>query len=241
MRRIINGIAEVRRAETRLLMPSVVVAALLLTFGFIAGQVMEGATLKFDRYVMFAFRSSADNFAAPVGPPWVQEMARDVTALGSFSVLGLLLVAVVGYLLLVRKREQALLVLVAVLGGVVINSLLKLAFGRPRQDLFAAAARVFTASFPSDHAALSSIAYMTLAALLARTVVSRAVRVYLTAVAITLVVLIGVSRVYLGVHYPTDILAGWCVGSAWALACWTIMTRLQQPRVSRAWKRGQSA
>ena len=240
MRRIINGIAEVRRAETRLLMPSVVVAALLLTFGFIAGQVMEGATLKFDRYVMFAFRSSADNFAAPVGPPWVQEMARDVTALGSFSVLGLLLVAVVGYLLLVRKREQALLVLVAVLGGVVINSLLKLAFGRPRQDLFAAAARVFTASFPSDHAALSSIAYMTLAALLARTVVSRAVRVYLTAVAITLVVLIGVSRVYLGVHYPTDILAGWCVGSAWALACWTIMTRLQ-PSVSRTWKSGQSA
>jgi undecaprenyl-diphosphatase len=234
MRRIINGIAEVRRAETRLLMPSVVVAALLLTFGFIAGQVMEGATLKFDRYVMFAFRSSSDDFAAPVGPPWVQEMARDVTALGSFSVLGLLLVAVVGYLLLVRKREQALLVLVAVLGGVVINSLLKLAFGRPRQDSFAAAARVFTASFPSDHAALSSIAYMTLAALLARTVAARAVRVYLMAVATTLVALIGVSRVYLGVHYPTDILAGWCVGSAWVLACWTIMTRLQQPRVSRA-------
>jgi undecaprenyl-diphosphatase len=233
MRRIINGIADGRRAGTWLLMPSVAVTALLLAFGFIAYEVMEGATLKFDRYVMFAFRSSADNFAAPVGPPWVQEMARDVTALGSFSVLGLLLVAVTGYLLLVRKREQALLVLVAVLGGVVINSLLKLAFGRPRQDLFAPAARVFTASFPSDHAALSIIAYLTLAALLARTIASRAVRIYLMAVAITLVVLIGASRVYLGVHYPTDILAGWCVGSAWALACWTIMTRLRPEEVAR--------
>jgi undecaprenyl-diphosphatase len=225
MRRIINGIAEVRRAEPRLLMPFFVVATLLLAFGFIAAAVMAGASLKFDRYVMFVFRSSANNFSAPVGPPWVQEMARDVTALGSFSVLGLLLVAVVGYLLLVRKREQALLFLVAVLGGVAVNSLLKVAFGRPRQDLFAPAARVFTASFPSDHAALSAIAYMTLAALLARTVASRAARIYLIAVAITLVILIGASRVYLGVHYPSDILAGWCVGSAWALACWTIMTR----------------
>jgi Membrane-associated phospholipid phosphatase len=203
------------------------VAALLLTFSFIAAAVMEGATLKFDRYVMFAFRSSANDFSAPVGPLWVQEMARDVTALGSFSVLGLLLVSVTGYLLLIRKREQALLVLVAVLGGVVVNSVLKLAFGRPRQDLFAPAARVFTASFPSDHAALSAIAYMTLAALLARTIASRPVRIYLIAVAITLVVLIGASRLYLGVHYPTDILAGWCVGSAWALACWALMTRLR--------------
>jgi undecaprenyl-diphosphatase len=226
MRRIIDGIAEVRRAEPRLLMPFCVVTALLLAFGLIAAAVMKGVTVEFDRYAIFAFRSSANNFSAPVGPPLVQEMARDVTALGSFSVLGLLLVAVTGYLLLVRKREQALLVLVAVLGGVVVNSLLKVAFGRPRQDLFAPAARVFTASFPRDHAAMSAIAYMTLAALLARTIASRPVRIYLMAVAITLVVLIGASRVYLGVHYPTDILAGWCVGSAWALACWTIMTRL---------------
>ena len=241
MRRIINWIAEVGRAETWLLMPFFAVAALLLTFGFITAAVMGGATLKFDRYVMFAFRSSANNFSAPVGPLWVQEMARDVTALGSFSVLGLLLVAVTGYLLLIRKRDQALLVLIAVLGGVVVNSLLKLAFGRPRQDLFAPAARVFTASFPSDHAALSAIAYMTLAALLARTTASRAVRIYLMAVAITLVVLIGASRVYLGVHYPTDILAGWCVGSAWALACWALMTRLGPGEMSRPGKNGQSA
>jgi undecaprenyl-diphosphatase len=235
MRRIMNWIREVWGAETWLLMPFFVVAALLLAFGFIADEVMEGATLQFDRYVMFAFRSSSNNFSAPIGPPWVQEMARDVTSLGSFSVLGLLLVAAVGYLLLIRKREQALLVLVAVLGGVAVNSLLKLAFGRPRQDLFAAAARVFTASFPSDHAALSAITYMTLAALLARTIASRAVRIYLIAVAITLVVLVGISRVYLGVHYPTDILAGWCIGSAWALACWTIMARLR-PGSARSYR-----
>jgi len=118
-------------------------------------------------------------------------------------------------------------VLAAVLGGVTINSLLKIQFARPRPDLFVPAAKVFTASFPSGHAALSAITYMTLAALLARMTVSPRLRVYFVAVAITLTFMIGVSRVYLGVHYPTDVLAGWCIGSAWALICWAIMTRLQ--------------
>ena len=208
--------------------PLFVVVGLILVFGFLADEVTEGATLAFDNYVMFAFRSSADNFSSPIGPIWVQEMARDVTSLGSFAVLGLLLVAVVGYLFLARKRASALLVLAAVGGGVALNSLLKFEFARPRPDLFVPAAKVFTASFPSGHAALSAITYMTLAALLSRTIQSRLLRHYFVAVAIILTFLIGLSRVYLGVHYPTDVLAGWCVGSAWALACWTTMTRLQR-------------
>ncbi|MDB5876513.1 MAG: phosphoesterase, partial [Ramlibacter sp.] len=88
-------------------------------------------------------------------------------------------------------------------------------------------AKVFTASFPSGHAALSAITYLTLAALLAKMTASHRVRYYFMAVAVALTCLIGVSRVYLGVHYPTDILAGWCIGSAWALMCWAVMTRLE--------------
>jgi undecaprenyl-diphosphatase len=152
-------------------------------------------------------------------------MARDVTSLGSFVVLGMVTFAVAVYLLLTGERSAALLVVVAVVGGMAVNSLLKIQFARPRPDLFVPAAEVFTASFPSGHAALSAITYLTMAALLARMTASRRLRYYLMAVAATLTCLIGVSRIYLGVHYPTDILAGWCIGSAWALLCWAVLTR----------------
>jgi undecaprenyl-diphosphatase len=138
------------------------------------------------------------------------------------------LFVVVGYLLLVGKRAAAWLVLVAVVGGVTLNTLLKLGFNRPRPDLVAPVVRVTTASFPSGHAALSAVAYLTLGALLAQTHVSRHLRIYFMSVGILLALLVGLSRVYLGVHYPTDVLAGWCLGSAWAWACWLVMTRLQQ-------------
>jgi undecaprenyl-diphosphatase len=214
-------------AETWLLISVFLVTTLLLTFGFIADEVMEGSTTTFDHTVILLFRSGSDNLSGPIGPRWVLEMARDITALGSIAVLGIVSFVVVAYLLLARSDAAALLVLVAVLGGMTINSLLKIQFARPRPDLFVPAAKVFTASFPSGHAALSAITYMTLAALLARMTVSRRLRVYFVAVAITLTFMIGVSRVYLGVHYPSDVLAGWCIGSAWALICWAIMTRLQ--------------
>lgn len=157
----------------------------------------------------------------------MQEAARDFTSLGSFAVLGTVTFAAVAYLLFTRARAAALLVLVAVLGGAAINSLLKLQFERPRPDLFVPAAKVFTASFPSGHAALSAITYLTLAALLGRMTDSRRLRYYYMSVAFALMCLIGASRVYLGVHYPTDVVAGWCFGSAWALMCWAVMTRLQ--------------
>ncbi len=226
MRRISSWIGKIWQTETWVLQVFLV-AALLLAFCLVAYEVIEGATLRFDRDVMFLFRNGSDNFSKPIGPAWVQEMARDVTSLGSFSVLIILLTAVIGYLLLARKRESAWLLLVAVLGGVAISSLLKFSVARPRPDLFDPAARVFTASFPSDHASLSAISYLTLAALLAATTVSRKIRVYFIVVALTLTFLIGLSRIYLGVHYPTDILAGWCIGSAWALGCWTVITRFQ--------------
>jgi undecaprenyl-diphosphatase len=214
-------------AETWLLGSVFIVATLLLAFGFIADEVMEGSTTALDQAIILLFRSGSDNLSGPIGLPWVREMARDITSLGSVTVLGIVSFVVVAYLLLARSRAEALLVLVAVLGGVAINSLLKIQFARPRPDLFVPAAKVFTASFPSGHAALSAITYMTLAALLTRTTVDQRLRYYFVAVAVALTFMIGVSRVYLGVHYPTDVLAGWCLGSAWALICWAIMTRLQ--------------
>ena len=137
------------RAETTFLISGFAVAALLVVFGFIVDKAMEGSTSNFDRYIVLAFRSGSGTLIGPVGPPWVVEMARDVTSLGSFVVLGMMTLAVALYLLLAGERAAALLVIVAVTGGMAINSLLKIEFARPRPDLFVPAAKVFTASFPA--------------------------------------------------------------------------------------------
>jgi len=203
---------------------------LLLIFIFIAQDVFEGETASFDRAAILAFRS-AGNISQSVGPPWVEEAVRDVTALGSIIVVIILSGAVLGYLLMLGRRGPALLLLISVAGGTALNDLLKYVFARPRPDLVLPATQVFTSSFPSGHAAVSAVVYLTLGALLARDAPSVAAKIYVMAVAILIVFLVGVSRVFLGVHYPTDVLAGWCIGSAWALTCWLAANRLKNRRV----------
>jgi undecaprenyl-diphosphatase len=202
---------------------------LLFVFGLIAQEVAGGETSAFDRRVILALRDPA-NSASPLGPPWLQEAARDVTSLGSIVVLIIITVAAAGYLFLARQRIAAWLMLVAVFGGIALIELLKAAFARPRPDFIVHAARVFTASFPSGHASLSAITYLTVGVLLARAQSSLRTSFYFMALAAFLTVLIGISRIYLGVHYPTDVLAGWCIGTAWAIGCWTIAARLQSGR-----------
>jgi undecaprenyl-diphosphatase len=216
---------QARPQEIGLLAALFAAAGLILVFGLLAEEVMEGDTLAFDRAVIMAFRTPGDPTNI-IGPPWVEEMGRDITALGSFAFLGLLTVAVVGYLLLIRKRAAAALVAVAVLGGSAISTILKMSFDRSRPELVLSA-RVFTASFPSGHATLSAITFLTLGALMTRLEDDRRVKVYLISLAVFLTILVGVSRVYLGLHYPTDVLAGWCIGSAWATVCWVTALWLQ--------------
>jgi undecaprenyl-diphosphatase len=208
-------------------MPSILtIAFLLFAFGFIAQEVTRRRTSAFDRKLIFMLRSSADP-AAPIGPAWLPEAARDITSLGSILVLTMLTLAVAGYLFLAGRHVVAWLMLVAVFGGMALNDLLKFAFARVRPDFVPHGAKVFTTSFPSGHAALSAIAYLTIGTLLARSQPSATIGVYFMMLAALLTVLIGVSRVYLGVHYPTDVLAGWCIGAAWAMACWVVMAHLQ--------------
>ena len=222
----------IRQPEIWLLGALLLIAGLLLIFMFIAQDVFEGETAAFDRGVILAFRS-AGNISDPVGPPWVEEAARDITALGSIIVVVILSGAVIFYLLMLGKRAPALLLLISVAGGTVLNDLLKYVFDRPRPDLVLHAAQVFTSSFPSGHAAVSAVVYLTFGALLARNAPSIAVKFYVMVVAILLVFLVGVSRVFLGLHYPTDVLAGWCIGSAWALTCWLAADRLQHGRAAK--------
>jgi undecaprenyl-diphosphatase len=217
-----------RRAKARLVSCLLGIAIAVFAFGAIAEDILENEPFAFDRSILLALRAPG-NPAIPIGPAWLPEAARDVTSLGSTMVLGLILLSIVGYLLLERRRAAAWLILGAVTGGVVLNNLLKLAFGRPRPDVASPAVQVFTSSFPSGHATLSAIAYLTLGALLAQTQERLAIRIYIMTLAVLATVLVGVSRIYLQVHYPSDVLAGWCIGSAWAMACWAILQWLQIP------------
>jgi undecaprenyl-diphosphatase len=206
---------------------SFLLAVALLGFGWLAAAVPEGGTDGFDRAVMLALRNPADR-ADPIGPAWLEHAARDLTSLGSVTVLALVSLAAVGFLCMVRRRATAVLVLASVGGGMLLSTLLKNVFGRARPDLVPHGVEVHTLSFPSGHAMLSAATYLTLGALLARVRPHPRVKAYLLAVAAVLTVLIGASRVHLGVHWPSDVLAGWCVGSAWALLCWMVAVWLQR-------------
>ena len=194
-------------------------AAALWGFVELADEVLEGSTRSYDETVLLMLRTPGDT-ADPLGPPWVEEMGRDITALGGTSVLSLLTMAVCIFLMLEKKRQAAAFVLAAVTSGLLLSTLLKLGFDRPRPDLVAHGSIVYTASFPSGHSMLAAVTYLTLGALLARVYGRRRVKVFLLTTAVALTVLVGCSRVYLGVHWPTDVLAGWTAGAAWACICW---------------------
>jgi undecaprenyl-diphosphatase len=214
-------------AEFGILAAIVLIAGTGLAIFELAEEISQGETHAFDTAILLAFRNPADT-ADPIGPWWLEQMMKDVTALGGTSVLTLITVVALGYLLIERKYHAAAFLLVAIVGGTLLSSLLKLGFDRPRPDLVAHGAQVYSASFPSGHALMSAAAYLTLGALLARVQKGRRLKLYFLSVAVALTMLIGVSRVYLGVHWPTDVLAGWCIGSAWALSCWLIAMWLQR-------------
>ena len=204
--------------ERTLLLTLLLIGAALFAFFKLASEVSEGDTMALDRAILTGLRSAA-NPAIPIGPKWLPDAMTSLTALGSTFVLLFVILVSTLYLLLGRRPRTALFVFAGTAGGMVLAGLLKLVYARPRPDLVPHLVDVTSTSFPSGHATDSAIVYLTLATLLARTIPERALRVYLIGVAILLSLLIGVSRVYLGVHWPSDVVAGWTIGAAWALAC----------------------
>ncbi len=215
------------RDELVLLVGLGVIAAGLWAFAALADEVSEKETRSFDETILLALRNPADR-SDPIGPRWVEEIGRDITALGGMTVLTLLTAAVVGYLLLERKQHLAMFLAVTVGGGILVGSILKAGFSRPRPDLVPHGSYVYTSSFPSGHSMMSAITYLTLAVVLARAHRQRRVKIYLITIAMFLTIAVGVSRVYLGVHWPTDVLAGWTVGTVWAITCWLVARWLQK-------------
>jgi undecaprenyl-diphosphatase len=214
------------RREWPILLTLLLAAGAFWGFIELADEVVEGETLAIDRAILLLLRDGADP-KLMAGPGWFQEMMRDFTGLGGFGVLLIATVAATGFLLLEGKWHAALLLIFAVLSGMLISTLLKAGFDRPRPDLVPHGSIVTSPSFPSGHSTLSAITYLTIGALIARFRPNPRVRVYVLVLAILVTFLVGISRVYLGVHWPTDVLAGWAVGSAWALMCWFLALVLQ--------------
>jgi undecaprenyl-diphosphatase len=231
-------VAKRDREELFLLVGLLVVLGITFVVLNLAGEVLEGDTQYFDERILASLRK-ADDPSTPIGPRWLEIAAQDVTALGSATVLGLTVVIVVGFLLLQGLIRNAGFVLVASLGGWLLNDVLKAIFARPRPSIVPHLREVFTLSFPSGHALTSAVVFLTLGALLMHVAERRIVKFYCLAVAVFATALIGSTRVYLGVHYPTDVLAGWMFGTSWALLCW-LLARVLDRRAGLREERAQA-
>jgi undecaprenyl-diphosphatase len=216
--------------ELRLLAILLALVAWAWALSLLIAAVGFARIQSFDERVLVWFRH-ADDLAVPIGPRWLLDAAREITALGSSTVLMLVTFSVLGYFWLERKTGMLVLVAVSTFGGVALSTALKELFGRPRPRVVPHLVPVASASFPSGHSLLSAVVYLTLGALLARAASDRATRIYFVALAAALSFLIGASRVYVGVHYPTDVLGGWLLGLAWALGCALVARALERRRL----------
>jgi undecaprenyl-diphosphatase len=227
MTRLAEWIRRAARREVLPLFVALLVAVALWVFAEVAEEVLEGDPIPFDEALLHLLRQPGDP-TRPIGPGWLVEVALEVTALGSGSVLLLVLLAVVGYLALEARWRELWFVVMAAVGGAAISSGVKWLVGRPRPVALIPLVHPDSPSFPSGHAMLAAVVYLTLGALLARFVPRRRVKAFFVTAAMILVFLVGVTRVYLGVHYPSDVLGGWSAGLAWALVCWLVALALQR-------------
>jgi undecaprenyl-diphosphatase len=219
------------RAEHRVWTRSAIVLAALsallaLAFYSLSRAVVRGATGDIDREILLAMRVPG-NLSDPVGPRWVEELGRDFTSLGGVAIIVLLTFSVTAFFWLSAMRRAAMYVALASVGAMLLGAGLKQVFDRPRPDLVPHGAVVYSFSFPSGHSTMAAAVYLTLGMVASRFVSRRRLKLLFIAVAMFITAAVGVSRVYLGVHWPSDVLAGWAIGFSWALVCWCVAVWLQ--------------
>lgn len=213
-----------RNLPLRLILLIGAVSALALLFIWLWSEVAEGDLNAIDRMLLLAFRTSSDEHSL-LGPVWLRQTMIDITTLGSATMLTLVIVGSAGFMAMKKSYRIALILLGATISGSGAVMLLKGFFLRPRPILVDHLVIEQSASFPSGHAANSAIVYLTIAALFMRIEPDLRTRLFVLTVAILLTLAIGVSRVALGVHWPSDVLAGWMLGAAWA-SLWALIVKL---------------
>ena len=224
-----GAVPETVRHPPWLLWAGGAVAAAVLVLVILGWTIDRGHRFAVDRAALLALRHASD-LAAPIGPRWIEDMMIALTTLGGGTVLTIAVVVTLGALAVRKLWLTAALVLAATVSGSLAVDLAKQVVARPRPDVVPHLVEVSSLSFPSGHSANSAIVYLTLATLLTQAIPAAGLRRYVIGVAVLLVTAIGISRVYLGVHWPSDVLAGWSFGTLWALAWWSIGARIRLAR-----------
>ena len=209
----------IARTEIAALSALLIIALGVMTFVEVADDMTEADGQQFDLQVLHWLQPVAGE---PRGPWWLHEAAADLTSLGGISVLTLFAVIAFSFLLIQRKRLSALLLVVGLIGGVALSEGLKALFERERPPIAYQAVETLNASFPSGHALLSTVFYLTLGVMLTRAFPQKRFKAFVLGSAITIALLIGLTRIYLGAHWASDVIAGWCAGAAWAMALWLV-------------------
>lgn len=218
----------VARSEIAAVAALLVAALGTLTFVELADDMREPGGQAFDVAVLHAVRPYVDDPARPWGPWWLQEAAADLTSLGGISVLALFALIALGFLLIQGKRLSALLLVCGLAGGVALSEGLKALFERERPPLEYQAVQTLNASFPSGHALLSTVFYLTLGVMLTRAFPRKRLKAYVLGVGVLIALLTGLTRIYLGAHWASDVFAGWSVGAAWAMILWLIAYAIER-------------
>ncbi|HSX60455.1 MAG TPA: phosphatase PAP2 family protein [Tahibacter sp.] len=201
-----------------------IAAAALLAFA-VSSLFADGGAHTIDRQLMLLLRDASAK--DPIGPNWFEDVMRDMTGLGGIGVVVGASLLLAGYLWLQQRRRDVAILAFSVAGAQVVSAVAKLLVSRPRPDLVSHEAEIYSASFPSGHTLMATVAWVTFAMLLAADFESRRVRDYLLLVAWIVAAAVGCSRIYLGVHWPSDVLAGWAVGALWMVLLSRFVPRLR--------------
>lgn len=215
----------IARTEIAVLSALFIIALGVMTFVEVADDMTEPDGQAFDQAVLTWMQPVPGE---PRGPWWLREAAADLTSLGGISVLTLFAIIAIVFLLIQRKRLSALLLVLGLVGGVALSEGLKGLFGRERPPADFQAVDTLNASFPSGHALLSTVFYLTLGVMLTRAFPHTHLKAFVLGASIQIALLIGLTRAYLGAHWASDVFAGWGVGAAWAMALWLVAYAVQR-------------
>lgn len=217
----------VKGLESRVLLIWFSIASALWAFFYLGDEIGEGDTGAFDSQLVELLRTQGGD---PIGPAWFKDAMRDVTALGGFTFLLLTIIVVVLSLLFHRKRREGIILAATAIGAQTSIEIFKILYDRPRPDPVAPSLQTYTSSFPSGHTTESTAIFLSVATIIAAFELKASNKILAYSVAIFVILAIGFSRVYLGMHWPTDVLGGWVLGATWALAAWIALRQKPQNR-----------